>query len=414
MRSATGRWVSGEDFFDRERELEVLKTRVRERNHVLLTGQRRMGKTSILRELGSRLKSEGWIFLFADVEGATCAEDAIAEIARAVHPVGSIASRFARTMKRVLKDNVEEISALDFSVKIRAGLDAGSWRRHGEQLLLNCATHEQPVLLIIDELPIFLKRMLNRDGDKRRVDEFLSWLRGVLQALDRESLVLIVSGSIGLGPLVRRLGIPDRINHLFPLRLEPWSREVSIACFERLARSHGLPIGDGVAEAVYEALGIGIPHHVQSFFARLRDFSTMHGGKHVTVKDVAQVYRTALLGPWGQTDLVHYETRLKEALDDDSYALAMHVLAETATQGVFTERARHGLAKLYSAIIGDPAGRIADTLEVLIHDGYLEGSDEGYCFPSRLLRDWWSARFRGHYVPLELRHANNDSGETAQ
>ncbi len=62
MRSSTGRWVSGEDFFDRERELEVLKTRVRERNHVLLTGQRRMGKTSILRELGSRLESEGWIF----------------------------------------------------------------------------------------------------------------------------------------------------------------------------------------------------------------------------------------------------------------------------------------------------------------------------------------------------------------
>ena len=91
--------------------------------------------------------------------------------------------------------------------------------------MLNCATHEQPVLLIIDELPIFLKRMLNRDGDKRRVDEFLSWLRGVLQALDEEYLVLIVSGSIGLGPLVRRLGIPDRINHLFPLRLEPWSRE---------------------------------------------------------------------------------------------------------------------------------------------------------------------------------------------
>lgn len=93
MRSATGRWVSGEDFFDRERELEVLTTRVREQNHVLLTGQRRMGKTSILRELGSRLESEGWIFFIADVEGATCPGDAISEIARAAHPVRSIASR---------------------------------------------------------------------------------------------------------------------------------------------------------------------------------------------------------------------------------------------------------------------------------------------------------------------------------
>ena len=413
MRSATGRWVSGEDFFDRERELEVLKTRVCEHNHVLLTGQRRMGKTSILHELGSRLESEGWIFLFADIEGATCAEDAIAEIARTVHRVRSIASRFAGTMKRVLKDNVEEISALDFSVRIRAGLDAGSWRRHGEQLLRNCAAHEQPVLLVIDELPIFLKRMLNRDGEIGRVDEFLSWLRGVLQALNEETLTLVVSGSIGLGPLVQRLGMPDRINHLYPIRLEPWSREESIACFERLARSHGLPIEDGVAEAVFEALGIGIPHHVQSFFARLRDFSTMHGGKRVMVDDVAHVYRTALLGPWGQTDLVHYETRLKEALDDDSYALAMQVLAEAATQGGFTDRARHGLEQMYSAIVPDPSGRIADTLKVLIHDGYLESSDQGYRFPSRLLRDWWLARFRDHYVPLERRRIDDDSGEPA-
>ena len=414
MRSATGRWVSGEDFFDRERELEVLKTRVCERNHVLLTGQRRMGKTSILRELGSRLESEGWVFLFADVEGAICAEDAIAEIARAAHPVRSIASRFAGTMRRVLAENVEEISALDFGVKIRAGLDAGSWRRHGEQLLSNCAIYEKPALLVIDELPIFLKRMLNHDGDKRRVDEFLSWLRGVLQALDEESLALIVSGSIGLGPLVRRIGIPDRINHLFPLRLEPWSRQVSIACVERLAQSHGLVISDGVAEAVYEALGIGIPHHVQSFFARLRDFSTMQDGKRVTVEDVDHVYRTALLGPWGQPDLVHYETRLKEALDNDSYALSMQVLAEAATQGVFTDGARRRLEKLYSAIGADPSVRIADTLEVLIHDGYLESCAEGYRFPSRLLRDWWSARFRGHYVPLECRLTNDESGGPAR
>ena len=123
-----------------------------------------MGKTSIVMELGRRLETMGWTFLFADVEGATCAEDAIAEIARAVHPVRSISSRFANGMKRWLNDKIEEISAYDFSVKIRAGLDAGSWQRHGEQLLHACAMHDKPVLLAIDELPIFLKRMLQHDG----------------------------------------------------------------------------------------------------------------------------------------------------------------------------------------------------------------------------------------------------------
>ncbi|MCY4672709.1 MAG: ATP-binding protein [Bacteroidetes bacterium] len=81
MKSSTGRWVSGENFFDREIDLKILRKLIRDRNHVLLTGQRRMGKTSILQELGRQLKDDGWIFLFCDVEGAKCPEDVIAEMA---------------------------------------------------------------------------------------------------------------------------------------------------------------------------------------------------------------------------------------------------------------------------------------------------------------------------------------------
>ena len=144
MRSSTGRWVSGSNFFDREAEISLLGSRIRDGNHVLLTGQRRMGKTSIARELGRRLVSEGWVFLFTDVEDATCAEDVVAEIAEATHPIQPISSQCAAAMKNWIDARVEEISALDFRVKIRAGLDAGSWRRYGEQLLRDCAVFSIP------------------------------------------------------------------------------------------------------------------------------------------------------------------------------------------------------------------------------------------------------------------------------
>ena len=411
MRSSTGRWVSGDDFFNRETELQILETRVRDSNHVLLTGQRRMGKTSILRELGQRLESEGWVFLFTDVEGAAHPEDVITEIAQAAHPVRVLSSRFAAWAGRFLTGNIEEINALDFGVKIRAGLDAGSWRRHGERLLRDCAEYEKPILLVIDELPIFLKRMHLQDGNARRVDEFMSWLRGVLQALGDDSPVLMLSGSIGLEPLMKQLGIPDRINHLYPFRLGPWNRDTSVRCFEHLSEHYKLPVEDGVADAVYEALGIGIPHHVQSFFARLRDFAIMQGRDRVNVEDVDDVYRTALLGPSGQNDLVHYETRLKEGLEDESYSIAMEILAEAATQEVFTPAAQRSLERLYSKVTDDAAGRIADALEILVHDGYLEAGDNGHRFPSRLLKDWWSARFRDHHTPLEKRHSEAKSQE---
>ena len=301
MRLATGRWVSGNDFVDRESELRVLNARVRAGNHILLTGQRRMGKTSIARELGRQLEAQGWVFLFTDVEGAACAEDVIANLAEAVHPVRSVSLRFATTMQRWFKENVEEVGALDFRIKIRAGLNAGNWRRYGEQLIRDCAAHEQPVLLVIDELPIFLKRILGQDDGAQRVDAFLSWLREVVQGLDTGSLVLILSGSIGLKPLVQRLGIPDRINHLDPFRLGPWDRHASVTCFERLAESHELPIEHGVADAVYDALGTGIPHHVQSFFARLREFTIMNRRGRVTVEDATRSIAPPFSDPQGRT-----------------------------------------------------------------------------------------------------------------
>ena len=409
MKSSTGRWVSGDDFFNREGELQILETRVRDHNHILLTGQRRMGKTSIAWKLGQRIEAEGWVFLFVDVEGATCAEDAIADIAQAVHSIRPITSRvtsIGAAMKRFF-GSVEEIGAHDFRVKFRSTLNAGNWRRQGEELLRHCATRKQSVLLVIDELPIFLKRVLSREDGVQRVDEFLSWLRRILQGMGGGSLVLIVSGSIGLTPLVNRIGIPDRINYLDPFRLGPWDRDTSVACLQRLAEGYKLRFEDGVANAVYDALGVGIPHHVQSYFARLRDHAIMQGRDRVTEEDVEEVYRTGLLGPSGQNDLVHYETRLKEALEDESHTIAMEILAEAATQEVFTPDARRCLEGLYALVVDDAQGRIADTLGILVYDGYLENSADGYRFPSRLLKDWWSARFRDHHIPLANRRSDD-------
>ena len=120
--------MSSDDFFGRDRELEVLEARVRDHNHVLLTGQRRTGKTSIVRELGWRLECKGLVFLFTDINGATCAEDVVASVAEAVHLIRSVSSRFVTAVRRCINEGVEEVSALDFRVKIRAELNAGSWR----------------------------------------------------------------------------------------------------------------------------------------------------------------------------------------------------------------------------------------------------------------------------------------------
>jgi len=59
LKKGGSNWVEGEKFFDREIELETLEERVRDGTHTLLTAQRRMGKTSLVRELLRRLGETG-------------------------------------------------------------------------------------------------------------------------------------------------------------------------------------------------------------------------------------------------------------------------------------------------------------------------------------------------------------------
>ena len=79
----------------------------------------------------------------------------------------------------------------------------------------------------------------------------------------------------------------------------------------------------------------------------------------------------------------------------------MQILAEAATQDVFTPAARQRLELACALLMKGAKDRIAEAIEVLEHDGYLEVDDDGHRFLSRLLKDWWVTRFRGHHIPLD-------------
>ncbi len=411
MRPTAGAWVSGDDLFNRKKELKLLEEKIAKGDHILLTGQRRMGKTTLAHAIGERLAAKGWVALFIDIEDATSPEHVVAAIAAEAERVEGISEPFVQKMGRWLRANVQEVGGRNFRLAIRSALDAGTWRRHGDQIIKACAEYEHPVLIVLDEVPIFLVKLLKRRKDGAdRAEEFLSWLRKLRQNRSNGSPTFLLTGSIGLAPLVGRLGIPDRINDLFGFRLAPWDRDTTIACINRLSRDNNLPMDADVPGAVYEALGIGVPHFVQSFFIRLSDFVTMSGKNRVTLQDVATVYRTEVLGASGQGDLLHYETRLQQGLDEDCFKIATQVLAEAATQGVFSAAARRSLAQRHAKVQKDVQRHITETLAVLEHDGYLERTNEGHRIPFRLLKDWLASRYRDRHTPLERRSSDAAGG----
>lgn len=401
MESRTGGWVAGDDFFGRETDLRILGTKVRERNHVLLSGPRRTGKTSVAQELGRRLAAEGWAFLYLDVERTGTPEEFVLELALRVRAARPFAKRHILGFGRWIGGQVakvQKVGAAGASVEVRREVQWRTWRQRGDRLFRECAGSGRRVFLVLDELPLFLRRLLETEGGRRSVELFLSWLRGTLQMIDRNSPVLLISGSMGLYPLVERLRLTDRINYLSPYRLKPWSREESIECLEALAAARGISWAPGAVSDAYERLGEGNPHHVQCFFAALRDGADARGDSRIACEDIPAVY-PQLLRPNGQNDLAHYEHRLERSLDAEDFDLAREILVETAKEGVLTRSARESFAARRHRDTDGP-DRVRRVLDVLLHDGYLvEVEEDGLRFASRLLRDWFAARPAGGKGP---------------
>ena len=87
-------------------------------------------------------------------------------------------------------------------------------------------TLDKPVILAIDELPILVNRLLKghdyRITPERRAtaaDLFLSWLRRNGQ-VHRGKITLIVSGSIGLDPILSQARLSAQANIFSLLRAE--------------------------------------------------------------------------------------------------------------------------------------------------------------------------------------------------
>ena len=116
------------------------------------------------------------------------------------------------------------------------------------------------------------------------------------------------------------------------------------------------------------------------------------------------MYTDEMLGARGQTDLDHYESRLKMVLGTELYRLALDLLTEAAMDG---GRLRSAAIEQYAAHFPEPAAAdpdpVTNVLYVLGHDGYLARQGDAYRFVSGLLEDWWRARHGRHFVPIAQR-----------
>lgn len=415
LKKTTGNPVEGERFWGREREVALFIESLKEGNHISLVAQRRIGKTSLMREV-SRLLEGRCLCLWVDLQEAKSIADVVTEMSAATRQD----ERMWRVTKAIFTNilgrvEVDSLNLPGVKVVLRGGLAGGNWREKGDRLLAALADDERSVVIFFDEISILVNRLLKGDDftitpeRRQQVDELMSWLRAnSISPRYQGKIRMVLTGSIGLEPILQQAGLSATINHFTPFELGYWSAETARGCLQALAFNYGVEFADGAIDSILDKLGVLVPYHVQMFFDVLDVHCHINGITVISVPLVDEIYRTKMLGVRGHVNLSHLEERLKMVLGMAFYPLALDLLTETAVVGSLTAAAVKILSQEV-AIDLNPAGSVervcSEILSVLEHDGYLERSADAYVFVSKLVRDWWQARYGFGFVPAAQRNS---------
>ena len=361
---------------------------VLERQGLVISAERRIGKTHIVLKMRDQCRS-GFLPFYQDLES--------------VHSMGDLIRSIYGTVQQSLstlpslKAHIAKWSSL-LPTRI-AGVDlptgASTW-----QVLLSEAfddllgiADDRRILMLWDEFPLMLHNLQRREGPDSAI-QLLDHLRA-LRLARADRLRFLFTGSIGLHLVLRSLrkagNANDPVNDMLSLTVPPMAHEDTCdlaAALLQETRAAPVQIPD-LASRIAGEVG-GFPyyvHHVVDQLDQLR--------RPPTLQDVSSAVDTLVYDSHDPANLNYYVTRLSSyyAAADRSLALvvldAMAGLSSPAPVPELLNLCRHRDPSLADE-------RLREVLTALAEDHYIElrkcVDGAAYDFRWQLVKKWWKER----------------------
>jgi hypothetical protein len=202
--------------YDREKEVNEIKTLLNEGRHIQVCGPRKVGKTTILDNLHDQLEIQCYS-LNCETSGANSPDT------------------IANSMKRIFHTNTPREAPGD------------SWKDVMYEVFEYLKRKNNDCVIIIDEL----SDSLNRMTEKERHD----FLDALLWLPDKIGVQVIICGSIGFERVLENYNKMHEFRAMFvPLYVEPFSEETAVGFIRECFLRNGLVLHGNIVSMIAESI----------------------------------------------------------------------------------------------------------------------------------------------------------------
>ncbi len=394
-----GTIATGDDFFDRKSECADL-WRYLEGDHVVASGPRRLGKSSIVNQLIEEAKAQGLLARHVDVQGVEGAQAFINQLS-GHFPEESIKG-YLKTIGQVTSQWLSKVKKVEFkgpagiggAIELQATASQ-SWQ--ASAIALQARLTDVPALIFIDEFSVFLQKLL--ETDRKEAEALLAWLRA-WRVKPAVACRFLFTGSIGLNALLEKYGLSAQFNDCYEYPIGPFKPNVARDMLTQFAKRDAWLIDTTSTTYLCDRIGWLSPFYLcllldetmKAARDRLDETTTTLPtvpARQLLNEDIDTAYERLLSG---RSRFKHWEERLERDLSPPDLAFVKLMLTALAKSkaGLTQKQLQARLAKLEA----DPDTRLARQQTLLIklqEEGYTTPPDETgrIQFLSFLLRDFW-------------------------
>lgn len=395
-----GAIATGDDFYDRKTECADL-WRYLESEHIVASGPRRLGKSSIVNQLIVEARLQGLLAQHVDVQGIEGAQAFIDQMSG--HFPDESIKGYLKTIRQIPSKWLSRVKKIEFkgpeglggAIELQA-VASQSW--HASAMALQARLADVPALIFIDEFSVFLQKLL--EANSNEAEALLAWLRA-WRVKPGIACRFLFTGSIGLNALLEKYNLSAQFNDCYEYPIGPFKPKTAREMITEFASRADWQIDTAATSYLCDRIGWLSPFYLCLLLdetmkaARDRLDETMTNLETVAVKelrneDIDAAYERLLSG---RSRFKHWEERLERDLNaaDLLFVKLMLTALAKSKAGLTQKQLQARLAKLEP----HPDIRLERQANLLIklqEEGYTAPPDETgrIQFLSFLLRDFWA------------------------